>query len=78
MGDGAHGGLNMNQIEERVYTLTDDANSLAAELYDTLEAIRYDPVGATPDDVEYMKEIRGLLRQALDRAKKIEADVGKG
>ena len=53
----------MNQIEERVYTLTDDANSLAAELYDTLEAIRYDPVGATPDDVEYMKEIRGLLRQ---------------
>ena len=87
----------MNQIEECVYTLTDDANSLAAELYDTLEAIRYDPVGATPDelydtleairydpvgatpdDVEYMKEIRGLLRQALDRAKKIEADVGKG
>lgn len=68
----------MNQIEECVYTLTDDANSLAAELYDTLEAIRYDPVGATPDDVEYMKEIRGLLQQALDRAKKIEADVGKG
>ena len=68
----------MNQIEECVYTLTDDANSLAAELYDTLEAILYDPVGATPDDVEYMKEIRGLLRQALDRAKKIEADVGKG
>ena len=78
MGDGPHGGLNKNQIEECVYTLTDDANSLAAELYDTLEAIRYDPVGATPDDVEYMKEIRGLLRQALDRAKKIEADVGKG
>ena len=68
----------MNQIEERVYTLTDDANSLAAELYDALEAIRYDPVGATPDDIEYMKEIRGLLRQALDRAKKVEADVGKG
>ena len=39
----------MNQIEECVYTLTDDANSLAAELYDTLEAIRYDPVGATPE-----------------------------
>ena len=78
MGDDPYGGLNMNQIEERLYTLTDDANFLATELYDSLEAIRYDPVGATPDDVEYMKEIRGLLRQALDRAKKVEADVGKG
>ena len=38
----------MNEIEERVYTLTDSANSLAAELYDALEMIRYDPVGATP------------------------------
>ena len=78
MGDDPYGGLNMNQIEERLYTLTDDANFLATELYDSLEAIRYDPVGATPDDVEYMKEIRGLLRQALDRAKKVEADVGRG
>ena len=78
MGDGAHGGLNMNQIEETLYTLTDDADSLASELFSTLERIRYDPVGATADDVEFMKEIRGLLRQALDRAKKVEADVGKG
>lgn len=68
----------MNAIEERVYTLTDDANSLAAELYDTLEQIRYDPVGATPDDIEYMKEIRGLLRQAQERANKVKANVGKG
>ena len=68
----------MNQIEERVYTLTDDANSLAAELYDALEEIRYDPVGATPDDIEYMKEIRGLLRQALKRANTVKANVGKG
>ena len=30
----------MNEIEERVYTLTDSANSLAAELYDALEMIR--------------------------------------
>ena len=30
----------MNTIEERVYTLTDNANSLAAELYDALEMIR--------------------------------------
>ena len=64
--------------EETLYTLTDDADSLASELFSTLESIRYDPVGATADDVEFMKEIRGLLRQALDRAKKIEADVGKG
>ena len=68
----------MNQIEEKVYTLTDDANSLAAELYDALEMIRYDPVGAAPDDVEYMKEINGLLQQALERAKKVQGDVGKG
>ena len=68
----------MNAIEERVYTLTDDANSLAAELYDTLEQIRYDPVGAPPDDIEYMKEIRGLLRQAQERANKVKANVGKG
>ena len=68
----------MNQIEERVYTLTDDANSLAAELYDALEAIRYDPVGATPDDVEAMKEVRGLLRQVMERANKVKANVGRG
>ncbi len=68
----------MNAIEERVYTLTDDANTLAAELYSSLEAIRYDPVGATPDDAESMKEIRGLLRQALERAKAVQANTGKG
>ena len=68
----------MNAIEERVYTLTDNADSLAAEIYDALEAIRYDPVGATPDDVEYMKEINGLLRQALERANKVKANVGRG
>ena len=68
----------MNQIEERVYTLTDDALSTAADIYDALEAIRYDPVGATPDDVEYMKEIRGLLRQALERANKVKSNVGRG
>ena len=54
----------MNAIEEKVYTLTDDALSIAADIYDALETIRYDPVGATPDDIERMKEIRGLLRQA--------------
>lgn len=32
----------MNQIEERVYTLTDDAISLAADIYDALEQIRSD------------------------------------
>ena len=68
----------MNAIEEKVYTLTDDANFLAAEVYDALEMIRYDPVGATPDDVEYMKEINGLLRQALERANAVKANVGKG
>ena len=68
----------MNTIEEKVYTLTDDANSLAAELYDSLEAIRYDPVGATPDDIELMKEVRGLLQQALERANKVKANVGRG
>lgn len=68
----------MNAIEDRVYTLTDSADSLAAELYNTLEAIRYDPVGATPDDMEYMKEINGLLRQALERANKVKASVGRG
>ena len=68
----------MNAIEEKVYTLTDDANSLAAELYDSLEAIRYDPVGATPDDIELRKEVRGLLRQALERTDKVKAHVGRG
>lgn len=68
----------MNQIEEALYTLTDDADSLASELFRTLEIIRYDPVGAGTDDTEAMKEIRGLLRQALERAKKIQRNVGKG
>ena len=68
----------MNQIEERVYTLTDDVLSTAADIYDALEQIRYDPVGATPDDMEFMKEINGLLRQALERANKVKANVGKG
>ena len=79
MGDAAVREENgMNAIEEKVYTLTDDANSLAAELYDSLETIRYDPVGATPDDIEPMKEVRGLLRQALERANKVKANVGRG
>ena len=68
----------MNKIEEKVYTLTDDALSLAADIYDALEQIRYDPVGATPDDIECMKEIRGLLGQALERAKTVKANTGKG
>ena len=68
----------MNMIEKRVYTLADSADSLAAELYNALEAIRYDPVGATPDDLEYMKEINGLLRQTLERANKVKANVGRG
>lgn len=68
----------MNQIEERVYTLTDDALSLATDIYDALEQIRYDPVGATPDDVEAMKEVGGLLRQALERARRVQGNVGKG
>ena len=68
----------MNAIEDRLYTLTDDADSLASELFNTLESIRYDPVGAGPDDTEAMKEIRGLLTQALERAKKIQRNVGKG
>ncbi len=68
----------MNKIEEKVYILTDDALSLAADIYDALEQIRYDPVGATPDDVERMKEIRGLLGQALERAKTVQANTGKG
>ena len=68
----------MNQIEERVYTLTDDAISLAADIYDALEQIRYDPVGAHWDDPEDMKEINGLLKQALERAKKIQRNVGRG
>ena len=78
MGDGAHGGLRMNAIEEKVYTLTDDALSIAADIYDALETIRYDPVGATPDDIERMKEIRGLLRQAAERANTVKANTGKG
>ena len=68
----------MNAIEERVYTLTDNANTLAAELYSSPEAIRYDPVGSTPDDAESMNETCGLLRQALERAKAIDANTGKG
>lgn len=68
----------MNQIEDRVYTLTDDALSFAADIYDALEQIRYDPVGATPDDVEAMKEVGGLLRQALERARRVQGNVGKG
>ncbi|MBQ9248964.1 MAG: hypothetical protein IJ179_01185 [Oscillospiraceae bacterium] len=68
----------MNAIEEKVYTLTDDALSYAADIYGALETIRYDPAGAMPDDIERMKEIRGLLKQALDRAKTVRANTGRG
>ena len=68
----------MNQLEETLYTLTDDADSLASELFSILESIRYDPVGAKWDDAEDMKEIRWLLTQALERAKKIQRNVGRG
>ncbi len=78
MGDGTHGGLSINQTEERVYTLTDDTLSDAADIYDALEQIRYDPVRAMPDDVEAMKEIRGLPRQAMERANKVKLNVGRG
>ena len=65
----------MNTIEEKVYTLADDAISLAADLYGSLEAIRYDPTVATPDDMELMREIRGLLNQALERAKTVQSNI---
>ncbi len=68
----------MNQIEDALYTLTDSANDLASDLDSTLEQIRYDPVGAHWDDPEDMKEINGLLKQALERAKKIQRNVGRG
>jgi len=66
----------MNAIEERVYTLADDTISLASDLYNSLTAIRYDPTGAAPDDLELMKEIRGLLNQAVERAKMIQSSIG--
>ena len=66
------------QIEDTLYTLTDSANGLASELFNTLESIRYDPVGAHWDDPEDMKEINGLLKQTLERAKKIQSNVGRG
>ena len=47
----------MNQIEEALYTLTNNADSLALELLSRLETIRNDPVGANVDDFEFMKEI---------------------
>ena len=68
----------MNKIEDELYTLTDDDDTLAQELFSTIENIRYDPVGATDDDIELMKEIHGLLRYALERANKVKANVGKG
>ena len=68
----------MNQIEDRVYTLTDEADSKAAELLRILETIRYDPVGAEPDDMELMNEVNGLLKQALERAKTVERHTGTG
>lgn len=68
----------MNKVEDELYTLTDDADTLAHELFSTIESIRYDPVGATDDDIELMKEIHGLLRYALERANKVKASVGKG
>ena len=68
----------MNQIENTLYTLTDEADSIASELLSILESIRYDPVGAKWDDPEDMKEIKGLLTQALERARKIQRNVGRG
>ena len=68
----------MNTIETGVYTVADEALSLAAKLYDNLAIIRYDPVGASSDDLELAKEIRGLLSQALERSNAIRSNTGKG
>ena len=51
----------------------------AGELNWTIRSwIRYDSVGATPNDVGAMKEVGGLLRQALERSRMVQGNVGKG
>ncbi len=48
-----------------------NVNCPASDLYSTLKQIRYNQVGAGTDDTEAKKEIKGLPKQALERAKKI-------
>ena len=68
----------MNEIESSVYTAVDEALSLAANLYEDLAEIRYDPVGASSVDLELAKEIRGLLSQATERSNTIRSNTGMG
>lgn len=68
----------MNASEERVYGRADVAVGLAAEIYDALSLIRYDPVGAMPGDGDRMVEIISLLRRALEKAEKVKDHTGKG
>ena len=68
----------MNQIEDRVYTLTEEAVSKAAEIMRLLEIIRYDPTGAEAGDADLMKEIDGLLKRTLEKARTVEGHTGKG
>ena len=55
-----------------------NVNCPASDLYSTLKQIRYNQVGAGTDDTEAKKEIKRLPKQALERAKKIQGNIGKG
>ena len=46
-----------------------------ADIQEDIEAIHYDPEGVTVYDIEQLKEVRGLLKQAQERLAQIKKNI---
>ena len=51
--------------------LTEKIGAKLTDLDEAIEKIHYDPTNLKPDDYELLKEISGLVNQALERATKV-------
>lgn len=66
MDNGVGKGKKMKALE-----ITETIGAKMADLDEAIEAIHYDPTKLTAEDYEMLKEIRGLINQATERAAKI-------
>lgn len=59
----------MKKNEERFYDLTDEAADTASELERIIRNLRYDPTGASIEDIKAITEVNRLLKKAAALAK---------
>lgn len=58
----------MTDLENRAYTLADDACSLGFQAANLLHCIRYNPEGAAEEDIERLERICTLLKEVTELA----------